>query len=519
MVNGKVLIVEDQIHFRKGLIKMIESGSLGWDVVGEASNGQDALVQLDQVKPDLVLTDIRMPIMDGIEFVGHLRKSYPELLVVILTGYKNFEYAQAAVRHGALDLLIKPCTEQDVRQVLSKASGQFYARLSQQHKALGQQWLEQDQALRAICLDLPYAPSMTSELNALLAGSELWLLQLNHEDFIKRDHQKGDRSLLQFALSNIVEELTAQAGLKVRLLLVEHDRFVLMAERSGVPESLKVQVEQAVKQYLNIRLHMIPMGLLASIEQLAERYGTVLDAARERTDAVMPQAVESHAIPDMLWSLNQARVNELEVQLMSAILIGQSDRVQQLLEQMLTELGHKSLEEVKVQGMALTIALNKLIQKQFDPDGGEAMVSISSDMPHSDWSQEQVISWANRQVKSFMLQFNHWQASKSDNVIEKAVLYIEQHYHEECRLTEVAMHVHLNPSYFSALFKKAKGESFTSFVTRYRLEKAALLLRNTDMKIFEIASSVGFDEPNYFTNVFKQRFRMSPKEYRSRETL
>jgi len=516
MVNGKVLIVEDQIHFRKGLIKMIESGSLGWDVVGEASNGQDALALLEQVMPDLVLTDIRMPIMDGLEFVGHLRKNYPDLLVVILTGYKNFEYAQAAVRHGALDLLIKPCTEQDVRQVLSKASGQFYARLSQQHKALGQQWLEQDQVLRAICLDLPYARSMTAELNALLDGSELWLLQLNHGDFIKRDHQKGDRSLLQFALSNIVEELTAQAGLAIRLLLVEHDRFVLLTACSGVTANLQEQMEQAVKQYLNIRLNMIPMGLAMSIEQLAERYAAVSDAVRERTDTVMMQAVEHQ--PDLL-SLNQARVNELEVQLMSAILIGQSDRVQQLLEQMLAELGQKSLEEGKVQALALTIALNKLIQKQFDPDGGEAKVSISSDMPHGDWSQEQVISWAGRQVQGFMLQFNHWQASKSDNVIEKAVLYIEQHYHEECRLTEVAAHVHLNPSYFSALFKKAKGESFTSFVTRYRIEKAALLLRNTDMRIFEIASSVGFDEPNYFTNVFKQRFRMSPKEYRNRETL
>src|SRR5690242_19046129 len=113
MVKGKVLIVEDQMNFRKGLDKMIEQGDLGWEVVGEASNGQDALELMAELQPDLVLTDIRMPIMDGIEFVGHLRRSHPDLLVVILTGYKNFEYAQAAVRHGALDLLIKPCTEQD----------------------------------------------------------------------------------------------------------------------------------------------------------------------------------------------------------------------------------------------------------------------------------------------------------------------------------------------------------------------------------------------------------------------
>ena len=135
---GKVLIVEDQPNFRKGLMKMLEGRELGWEVVGEASNGQDALALLDELKPDLVLTDIRMPVMDGIEFVGHLRQSHPDMLVIILTGYKNFEYAQAAVRHGALDILIKPCTEQDVRQVMNKASERFYVKYAQQQKQQAQ---------------------------------------------------------------------------------------------------------------------------------------------------------------------------------------------------------------------------------------------------------------------------------------------------------------------------------------------------------------------------------------------
>ena len=130
MQAGKVLIVEDQPNFRRGIRRMIEDNGLGWNVVGEAGNGRDALDLLESCQPDLVLTDIRMPIMDGIEFVTCLRSKYPEMLVIILTGYKNFEYAQAAVRHGAFDLLVKPCTEEMLHLVLSKASERFYEQRS-----------------------------------------------------------------------------------------------------------------------------------------------------------------------------------------------------------------------------------------------------------------------------------------------------------------------------------------------------------------------------------------------------
>ncbi|MBD0378690.1 response regulator transcription factor [Paenibacillus sedimenti] len=513
MLNGKVLIVEDQSNFRRGLVKMIESGGLGWTVAGEASNGQDALALLDQVKPDLVLTDIRMPIMDGIEFVGHLRQSYPDLLVIILTGYKNFEYAQAAVRHGALDLLIKPCTEQDVRQVLNKASECFYERYTQQQKEFVQQRLGQDQALRAFLLDLPHTSRFTPGLNELLSGSELWLLQCNHDDFVKPDYQKSDRSLLQFALSNIVEELMKSSGVDARLILVEHDRFVLVTEHNGVGESLREEIRSASLQFLKIRLKMILMGTAQSAEHLTQLYKNTDGIVKGAADNKL--AGEKESMPGMLLSLNQAKVKEMEVQLMSAILMGQSIGLQQLLDQMLTELSGKPSDEMKIGALALSIALQKLMQKEFDPDGTEPLARIPGELPQSYWTSEEVIGWLSKQVKNFILLFNNWQASKSDNVIEKAAQYIEEHYHEACRLTDVAAHVHLNPSYFSASFKKATGESFTSYVTRFRIEKAALLLRNTDMKIFEIAGAVGFDEPNYFTNVFKQRYQMSPKEYRN----
>lgn len=510
---GRVLIVEDQPNFRKGLMKMLEGRELGWEVVGEASNGQDALALLDELKPDLVLTDIRMPIMDGIEFVGHLRQNHPDMLVIILTGYKNFEYAQAAVRHGALDILIKPCTEQDVRQVMNKASERFYVKYALQQKQQVQLRLQQDQELRAALLDLPYEKSIAARLTDGLAGKELWLLQMNSEDLASKAYGKSDMSLLQFAFSNIALELLNGAGLEAQLLLVEHDSFVLVSAHHGIDESLQEAIQSASFEYLKIRLHMISMGLAPSANELAELYVLTKGLIYGIVDS--PLESGSEAGSGITLSLNQARVREMEVQLMSAILVGQEDSLQLLLDRVLAELPLSSPEEMRIGALSLSIAMLGTIQKQFDPDDNNALARIPNEMPQTHWTSEEVLHWAAEQVKNFLQQFNNWQAAKSENLIERAVKYIEEHYNEECRLTDVASHIHLNPSYFSVVFKKATGESFTRFVTRFRMDKAALLLRNTDMKIFEIASAIGFDEPNYFTNVFKQQFQMSPKEYRN----
>lgn len=371
MLSGKIMIVEDQPNFRKGLAKMIEEGQFGWSVAGEAANGREALTMLDQVQPDLVLTDIRMPLMNGIDFVTELRQRYPEMPFIILTAYKSFDYAQSAVKLGALDYLVKPCTEQDVRQVLSKAARYFYE---------------------------------------------------------------------QFA-----------------------------GRRRKLP--------------------------------------------RERCDGHLTLR---SAPPATFGSIQQERVLEFVALLVGAILHGRAGHVQGQLERLLEPVERMEPKERDIYALSLSLALQETIRQHFNAEDNGTPDAMPFCLPMNDRSAAETVRWLRAQADRFLLAYHNWKAmTKSGNLLENATAYIEAHYNEECRLTDVAAHIHLNPSYFSVWFKKATGESFTRYVTRLRMEKAALLLRNTDLKISEVAGAVGFNEPNYFTNAFKQFYCMSPKEYRN----
>ncbi|UUZ92873.1 response regulator [Paenibacillus sp. P25] len=347
MLEGKVLIVEDQPNFRKGLIQMV-GHSPEWKVAGDASNGQDALLLLERFKPDLVLTDINMPVMNGIDFISHLRGNHPDLLVVILTGYRNFEHAQAAVKLGVFDFLTKPCTDQDVSQVLGKA----YLKLKE-----------------------------------------------------RRSKEEGP-----------------------------------------------------------IDLSVVEKG-----------------------------------------------VSDLEAHFVSAISTGEASILKDLLEQRITQLKTFSYGKLQREALALAVAVQRTARNYLNIEEG-GLYQNTVDM--ADLTAEKILVWIDELCDGFVQWFIKWQSSKSGNAVDKAIQYIEEHYDQDCRLTDVAAYVQMNPSYLSVLFKKETGESFKSYLNRKRMDKAAILLRNTDMKISEIAGAAGFGEPNYFTHVFRQQYRMSPKEFR-----
>ncbi|MEF3304302.1 response regulator [Paenibacillus sp. GYB003] len=274
---GKLLIVEDQAIFRKGLIKMLETHSLGWTVVGEAENGQEAIEKLEALEPDLILTDIRMPVMDGLGLAEYVHRNRRRISVVILTGYEDFKYAQAAVKFGAIDFLLKPCNEQTLIDVLQKAYVHFREAALAKERRLADRRATEEHALRSMLLRLPCDEKLVERVRAEYADYRIRTIRV--ESYIPADksYRESDIGLLQFALFNIVSELAGSPAPGSRLVALEYDLFALLT--AGEPQAgLDEAIVRAVRSYLGLAVAVSDGGTVGRAEPLA----LAADAARGR---------------------------------------------------------------------------------------------------------------------------------------------------------------------------------------------------------------------------------------------
>ncbi|MDQ1914659.1 response regulator [Paenibacillus sp. GD4] len=501
-MRGKLLLVEDQIFFRKGLRKMIEDHSLGWEVVGEAENGLEALDLIAQIKPHLVLTDIRMPGMDGIELAESIQRLYPGVDVVILTGYDDFKYAQAAVRFGVIDFLLKPCNDQTLMEVLQKAQERLKSAERQREELAASQRVKEEAQLRGMLLRLPVAQA--DELHSQLLGKRLLLIAVADFYPAHKSYRPEDLSLLQFALFNIIAELLQQQSVPGRLIALEFDRYAVVIGGQNA-DGMERQLSEAVRQYLGIELSATLTPAISSLHE-----------ATRICDAFLKRHASNQATPPtepVSGAAGGQRVKELQTQLTGCILLGQN-KLEQKLEALLSPMAGQSTEDAKMEALALAFALHQVAKQQLEITAETSGFANQLEQLQLIATAEAAQLWARREAEKFLSSYEEWRQRNNESIVNRALDYLDQHYMESCSLTDTAEMFHVSPAYFSKLFKKVTGDNYSAYLTKLRMQKAVLLLVNTDMKMFEIAAAVGYDDPNYFTNVFRMLHQMSPSDYR-----
>ncbi|WNS42349.1 response regulator [Paenibacillus sp. MMS20-IR301] len=496
---GKLLVVDDEIWFREGLVQLISSNQLGWEVVGEASDGEEAMQAVELYKPDLIITDINMPAMDGLQLMEWLSRAYPEIRVIILTGYRDFEYAQRALRYGAVEFLLKPFSLDEAYHVLRKSYEEL--RLKQLEVRVMKQE-RQTELFRAALFGLPCERTLREEWEQKWQNAEICILQVHSYNLPEKNYTPGDISLLHYAVTNILQELLQVHQAEGIYFPLRTEAFAFLLEPGSAGAEYRRAVQEAVHRYIGLATGWLVIGTVERFEQLAEQYNEAREGLADG------RASEVSAVDGFL---------PLKEELLSLLVTSNLAAAEQRLTEYLETAAPLGLQSCKTKIYTLVTVFASILLTDFKHlNAAAASEGLSPARILEMRSVPELLSWAQGRSTEFLDIFRQWLGRQQDNVVVQAKQYIEAHYQDDCSLQTIAAYVHVTPNYLSNLFKKETGTGLTNYVSQLRIEEAKLLLQHTRLRMTEIAERVGFDNSSYFTVVFKQLTGESPREFRRR---
>ena len=519
----RVLLVDDEEDIREGISRKMDWLGLGFSLVGEAANGQDALELAESLRPDVILTDIKMPFMDGLELCRILTDRLPAARFVVFSGFDAFEYAKQAIQMNVVEYILKPINADELSAVLRRLKDQLDRERAERRNVelLRSRYMENLPILRELfyanLLDGRIEPGTEREraahLDIDLQGEE-WAVGLAYIGSDRRD------ALSTLSVQKLLEEsLTAD---RCRLTLYNDWVAVIVSltESFTIYDLIRVldRVCTLAASYLGLTL---TVGVGAPCKELS---GMARSAAEARTALEYRSMVGRGQViyigdlePDGGQVLTFEEADERT--LTAAVRLGSEQEVQDAAAALAGKIreANPSAGQYNLFLMELVTHLMKMTRRS--GVGVEEVFGTGFSLPIQDSalpSLEELEDWCAERYLRLRTLIRRRQTDSAGQTVETAKEYIRQHYAEsDLSVEKLCAYLHLSSTYFSTLFKRETGTSFTAYVTTVRMEAAAEAIRGTEEKTYLIAQRCGYEDPNYFSYVFKRHFGVTPTKYRS----
>ena len=532
-----IILVDDEEEVRKSIIKQIDWESAGFQVVGDAENGEDALEKIEVLEPDVVLTDIRMPYMDGLTLAEKIRQRYPSTKVVIFSGYDDFEYAQKAIKLNVTEYILKPVNVEELTSILKRIKSNLdeeieekrnVSRLRENYRKslpiIREQFFN-DMVHRRLADDL--IESKLREYDIPITGARKWIIAAI--DVEKSDDRSKktlslheEEELVPISVMQIVREKlksycrfslfqsTAEAGMVVIAALDDDNTTTGLIDVLG-------DICKETKRILEVPVTIGIGHSVTGLSKIAGSYQTAVEGLGYK--AVVGSGITIY-INDMepVGSCKLEFDNSDESDFISAVKFGPDEKIEAVMVRISGKLEsarvHYRQQQVYVFGV-----LNTVIQmiQQYDLNleeilGGELEYLNVIDKLQK---REEFGEWLLKTARKMNQAINQERDMTTRQVIQQARQYIMDNYQNpDLSVEMICRHLHMSPAYFSTMFKKETGQAYIAYLTEIRLNKAVELLNKTDDKTYVIASKVGYQEQNYFSYVFKKKFGVSPTKFR-----
>jgi two-component system response regulator YesN len=532
----KIILIDDEDEVREGIKRKTDWMACGFELVGDFDNGRDALDAVDSLNPDVVITDICMPFMDGLELTEYITERQRDVKVVIVTGYEDFDYAKQAIRLKVHDYLLKPINSEEFTGFLRNMKLELDENRRQKEDIyrLKHQLNQSLPLLRERFLERMISSRLSQDeihrrfqyFQLALTGTHYVALVADIDDFT-RDNQKRaeetDAELLRFAAFNIVQEIFEQDHQGIVFRTRDDKIAVILSGGSDMvnthSQMLAEHARYSVEKYLRLTVTFGIGTPWSSLETISKSFQKALSALDYRFLLGHNQVI---SIDDLEYgrAVDHVQYHEWEQALLSAMKSGKTNQVAIVLQDWMDDLKSSGCSVNQCHGwfQRLLVSLTNLVQ-EIGFDSADS-VEVLGENPFSHIAtmktMEEVRQWLTATCHRMILFFSEKRTHVTHSQMLQALAYIREHYNDEhCSLQQVCSHIYMSISYFSAMFKQHTGLTFVEYLTRFRLEKAKELLTVTQFKTYDIAARVGYNDPQYFSVIFKRNLGMTPKEYRS----
>jgi two-component system response regulator YesN len=511
----KMLIVDDEPIICEGLRLTIDWKELGVIVVGEAYDGVEALRMTKKHGVDILLSDIRMEGMDGLKLAEKLKLGFPHVHVVMISGYEDFEYARQAMRLGVTDYLLKPVNIEELIRVVKG----IVKLVGEEDQTTG---IDEE-------LDVLWLSGMVHQTPSYIQVTPPQQLQgVSYRVIVSQ--------LMNFAENYAMQSVDDFQKVQQQWIQFLHDQLTLSGIHSiavfghrNLLNTLAISDQRNDDEYWRSLLEKTMQAWNGSSRLccgVSEEYYQLEETADSSAEA--RGLLQYHMLLDGLVMLPADRFRimqevsfpeyshqEMVRKLVSALFRQNFTEIKVLINELfdIFTVEHLLLHKaVNVYDELLVLLRQRIRQSGLTEIEHGRISPIDLNVNNSYASLKAI---AVEEMRQLMQLIDHYGLDKSYWIIEKAKIYMTEHYHDDIKASEVSAWLKITPGYFSSIFKQSTGKSFKEYMNEMRIDDAKLLLATTHDKVFEIANKIGYKEYKYFVSVFKSYTGMTPKEYRS----
>ena len=538
----KIFLAEDEVIVRETIKRMIPWENLGFELVGEAADGEMALPLLIRQQPDLLITDIKMPFMDGLTLARLAKKEVPGLKVVILSGYDDFNYAKQAINIGVEDYLLKPITKNALIERLTeirsryedeKTQREYYEKFHREIQAYEKNSSRDFfEALVSGSLDMIelYKKAEKLGLDIVAESYNILIFTMNcNEDFSGR--REGYSSWEAESLEMLEKFFAGHPFAMLFRSNVFSYGVLIKGEKDSVKENTRICVEEIRKIFdrkKDNKEWFVAVG--ESVERLSQIQKSYHSASRAFSQRYLYDgkvlcyeemlAMEKKDVTnDDSEYLQKVDVNALNPTILQKFLSnGLLEETKNFVQDYFYAIGQEPMESVVFRSYVILNVRFSVLSflkelgcdtKTLEPEDTEKILAESGR------NMESTIAYAEKLVSQAIQLRDRNSGNKNRSILKTAVDFIDQHYMEEdMSLNKAANAANVSANHFSALFSQNMGQTFIEYLTSLRMDKAKEYLRCTGMRSSEIAGEVGYKDAHYFSYLFKKTQGMTPSDYR-----